>query len=405
MTAPHVQRQPSAPAAGWQQKAPSAYVDGHARARAIDQDAADNYVRHTTIGDPLMDAAVKDLASLSRAESARFIDAGMNLKEDILRDAPQSLRDVFAEPEPPWVDHAAFAPGIRAFQSNIVNIFAAFVAGTLIDGFSTLISESFVQTGRIFDDGVRRLRQNNRHQMEIFWPGGLQRYGDGWKLSVRIRFVHGQVRYLLSESPEWDSTALGTPISAAHMGYALACFSARTLMHSETLGSVYSQEERESFCAVWRYAGHLMGVPDALLYADEEDALRWFAVGSACEPPPTESAVLMANALINSAPLVAGIEDPKERANLVDRTIYPVCRFLVGNDLADQLNLPKSRAFGMWTALHMFRLNNVLGRFFERVTGRGGSSLVAAFGASMYDNTGLRFDMPDHAHAEKSSNW
>ena len=154
---------------------------------------------------------------------------------------------------------------IRAFQVNLVNIFAAFVAGTLIDGFSTLISESFVQTGRIFDNGVARLRQNNRHQVEIFWPGGLQRYGDGWKLSVRIRFVHAQIRHLLSESPDWDFTAYGTPISAAHMGYALACFSARTLKHSSTLGSVYSREERESFCAVWRYAGHLMGVPDALL--------------------------------------------------------------------------------------------------------------------------------------------
>ena len=112
--------------------------------------------------------------------------------------------------------------------------------------------ESFVQTGRIFDEGVRRLRQNNGHQMEIFWPGGLQRRGDGWKLSVRIPFVHGQVRRLLSESPEWDFTALGTPISAAHMGYALARFSARTLTHSETLGSVYSTEERKSFLAVCR---------------------------------------------------------------------------------------------------------------------------------------------------------
>ena len=81
--------------------------------------------------------------------------------------------------------------------------------------FSTLISTSFVQTGRIFDDGVRRLRQNNRHQLEIFWPGGLVREGKGWKLSVRIRFVHARVRYLLSRSEEWDFDAYGIPISAA----------------------------------------------------------------------------------------------------------------------------------------------------------------------------------------------
>ncbi len=106
----------------------------------------------------------------------------------------------------------------------------------LVDGFSTLISKSFVQTGRIFDNGVWRLKQNNRHQMEIFWPGGLDRQGDGWKLSVRIRFVHAQVRRLLAQTTEWEHEAWGVPLSAAHMGYAVACFAARTIEHSEALG-------------------------------------------------------------------------------------------------------------------------------------------------------------------------
>ena len=377
---------------------PSAYKAGQVRASAIDRRLADIYVRHTRIGDPLADAAVEDLAELPRAQSARFISAGMDQDEDVLRQAPQSLRDLFAEPEPPWLDHAAFGPGARAFQANVINIFAAFVAGTLIDGFSTLISESL-------DNGVARLRQNNRHQVEIFWPDGLQRYGDGWKLSVRIRFIHAQIRRLLSQSPEWDFEAHGTPISAAHMGFSLACFSAWTLKHSETLGATYSSQERESFCAVWRYAGHLMGVPGAMLYTDEEDALRWYAIGSACEPAPTANAVITSNALINSAPLVAGITDPDTRADLVRNTIYPVSRLLVGNDLADALNIPKSGMIRVRAALLQFRLNDVLRRFMERVTGRGGSSLVTAFGASLYDHAGLRYDMPDHAHSEESSSW
>ena len=384
---------------------PSAYVDGYARARAIDREAADTYVRHTTVGDPLVDAAVEDLASLPRKQSSRLIAAGMDQDEEVLRHAPESLLSVFAAPEPPWLDHRAFRPGIRAFHANVVNIFAAFVAGTLIDGFSTLISESFVQTGRIFDNGVRRLRQNNRHQLEIFWPGGLQRYGDGWKLSVRIRFVHAQIRRLLSKSAEWDHAAHGTPVSAAHLGYSLACFSARTLKHSMTLGSRFSREERESFCAVWRYAGYLMGVPHAMLYTDEEDALRWYAVGSACEPAPTDSAVLMANALINSAPLVAGTSDPRERAKLVKNTIYPISRFLVGDHLADQLNLPKSGMLAGRHALFSYRMSNALGNLMDRVARKGGRGLVTAFGASLYENAGLRYDVPDHAQSERSSSW
>ena len=382
---------------------PSAYVEGHARAAAIDKRRADIYIRHTRIGDPLADAAVKDLALLSRAEASRLIKAGMERDEDVFRDAPKSLRDVFSEPEPPWLDHDVFGPGARAFLSNVVNVFAAFVAGTLIDGFSTLISESFFQTGRVFDKGVRRLQQNNRHQVEIFWPEGLQRDGEGWKLSVRIRLVHAQVRHLLSQSqsPEWDFNSHGTPISAAHMGYSLACFSARTLKHSETLGATYTREERESFCAVWRYAGHLMGVPDAMLYTDEEDALRWYEIGSACEPPPSDHAVIMAHALINSAPLVAGTTDPAERAKLVHKTIYPVCRLLIGKDRADKLKIPKHGMFRMRLALYEFRFDNMLGELLRREN-RG---LVAAFGASLYEAVGLRYDMPDRVRADQSSQW
>ena len=142
---------------------PSAYIEGHTRAAAIDKRLAGIYIRHTRIGDPLADAAVEDLAALPREQASRFIQAGMNRDEDVFRNAPRSLRDVFAEPEPPWLDYDAFRPGARAFMANVVNVFAAFVAGTLIDGFSTLISESFVRTGHVFDNGVRRLRQNNRH--------------------------------------------------------------------------------------------------------------------------------------------------------------------------------------------------------------------------------------------------
>ena len=384
---------------------PSAYIKGRAKAASIDKQRAEIYVRHTRIGDPPMDAAVNDLAPLPREQASRFIEAGMNQNEDILRDAPQSVREIFAEPEPAWLDHDALRPGICAFQANVVSIFAAFVAGTLIDGFSTLISESFLETGRVFDDGVRRLRQNNRHQVEIFWPDGLREHNDGWRLSVRIRFVHAQVRRLLSQSPTWDSEAHGIPVSSAHMGFALACFSARTLKHSTTLGANYSEQERESFCAVWRYAGHLMGVPHTMLYTDEEDALKWYVIGMACEPAPSDNAVIMANALINSAPLVAGITNPRARAKLVKKTIYPVSRLLVGDELADQLHFPKHGTLKMRDALFKFRLNNTLVHLFDRLKGGGGTNMVTAFGASLYDNAGLRYDLPDHVHAEDSSYW
>ncbi|MCE2457222.1 MAG: DUF2236 domain-containing protein [Dehalococcoidia bacterium] len=311
-------------------------------------------------------------------------------------------RSCCATSYPEWLDHSAFAPGVRAFQRNSVAVLSAFVTGVLIDGFATLISKSFVETGRIFDDGVWRLKQNNRHQMEIFWPGGLERHGDGWKLSVRIRFVHAQVRRLLAQTEEWEHDAWGVPLSAAHMGYAVACFAARTVKHSEALGAHYSPEERAGFHAVWRYAGHLMGIPETILFTDESHALHIYRIGSLCEPPPTPDAIIMTNALINSAPLVAGITDAEERNKLVNGVIYPVSRGLIGNDLANQLNFPPSR---LPFPLFWYRLDQRIQKLRARFRKEAPTGFSTLLEASAYDDAGLSYRLPDHPHAERSGRW
>ena len=125
--------------------------------------------------------------------------------------------------------------------------------------------------------------QNNRHMMEIFLPGGLYRQRDGWKLSVRIRIAHARLRHLLNSSEDWDTEAWGTPISAAHLGYAISAFSARLLKHTKTLGASYNDEEYASFMAVWRYSGHLMGIPETILFHDADDALKLYEIRLMCE--------------------------------------------------------------------------------------------------------------------------
>ena len=384
---------------------PTDYIPGYEKAHAIDPDLADNYVAHTLIGDPVMDALVEELASLTQPEVHRFIQAGMEEDRKSLQDAPRLLRDFFADapqPDPDWLDYDAFGPGVQAFQRNSVAVLSAFVTGVLIDGFATMISKSFVQTGRIFDNGVWRLRQNNRHQMEIFWPGGLERYGDGWKLSVRIRFVHAQIRRLMAETEEWDLGARGIPISSAHLGYAIACFAARTVKHSELLGARYSTEERASFHDVWRYAGYLMGIPETILFTDESHALRIYRIGSLCEPPPTPEAIVMTNALINSAPLVAGITDTEERRKLVNNVIYPVSRGLIGNQLADNLKFPKSR---LPFPLLLYRIDQRIQKLKARLRRESPKNFAALLEASAYSDTGLSYRLPDHVHAEESKPW
>lgn len=390
-------------------KIPSDYIQGYEKARAVDSQVADNYIAHTTIGDPDADALVAELAPLGPQQSSRLINAAMNMKDvTALIDAPPLLMDFFekAARPPEWVDFDVFTPGIRMFHRNSRLILGAFVGGVLVEGFSTSISKSFNATGRLRDKGVRRLKQNNRHMVEIFMPYGLATDGDGWRLSVRVRLVHAQVRYLLNNSDEWDTEAWGIPLSSAHMGYSITAFSARLLQHMKSLGSTFTDEERESFMAVWRYAGHLMGIPATILYRTEEDALELYEIGRMCEPPPDWNSIALANGLINSAPLVVGITEPEARRQLV-KYVYSVSRAMIGKQLADELMYPPSPTLGV---LPWFRLQSRYYRFIEKRLPRFSqvnnfTNFTGLLEASAFDEAGISYALPDHPHAERSTRY
>ena len=248
--------------------------------------------------------------------------------------------------------------------------------------------------------------------MEIFLPGGLYRHGDGWKLSVRIRIVHAQIRQLLLDSDDWDYEAWGLPVSGAHLGFAVSTFSARLLQHMKTLGAKYSDEEYASFMAVWRYAGYLMGIPESILFHDADEALELYDIGHMCEPDAPIESVVMAHALVNSAPLIAGGKKGKKKTEPADRQhlaqyVYRVSSSLIGKQQADALMYPSLSSFGV---VWWFKMQQRYGGIIRKLLpGRHESSSYARFTAlleiSTFDESGIKYNLPDHVYAEESDQW
>ena len=383
-------------------KMPTAYLEGYEKARLYDQALADNYIKHTTIGDPELDPIMEELsAGLSPGELHRFVGAGIEQNEEALRLAPRALRDFFKNlQEPPWLYYEGFRPGVRAFHENVDLMLTAFVTGVLVEGFSTLIAKSFGITGRVATTR-RRLQQNNRHMMEIFFPAGLQRNNEGWKLSTRIRFVHTRIRGLLAKSDEWNHEAWGTPLSAAHLGFAISVFSKRLLEYSVMLGARFSKEERNSVLAIWRYAGYLMGIPETILYTNAQDAEQTYKVSYLCEPPADADSVSVANLLIQSIPKVADIEDQAERERLVGLA-YRLSRALIGTDLANSFEFPPDSNFA---TLFKYRMQQRFLRLLRTNRMVRADNFTQLLQISVFDDQGLSYKMPDHVHTSKSNPW
>ena len=178
---------------------------------------------------------------------------------------------------------------------------------------------------------------------------------------MRIRFIHARIRTLLAKSDDWNHEAWGSPVSAAHLGFAISVFSKRLLEYSALVGAKLNKEEQKSVLSIWRYTGYLMGIPETILYTNEAEAIKIRKIGYMCEPPPDTDSVAVANMLIQSIPSVAGITDPVEEKDLMTLA-YRLSRALIGNKLANEFQYPKLSTTG---TLLSYRMKQRVQRFLK----------------------------------------
>lgn len=388
---------------------PAAYIEGYEKARALNPDLADAYVEHTLVGDPLADAAMESLAEFDREKSHRLINAGMQGDDAGMREAPDALKELFSALDGPSVvdfNPALADPGSRAFYKYSDMFFVALVLEAVITGFTTGVSKSFYTTGRTAGN-LRRLRQNTRHMVEITLPGGMERHGDGWKLTVRIRLIHAQLRRMLLKSNAWDVSVDGLPLHMSHMALAATGFSAINLQSVRKLGVRLTEEESLGFMHIWHYVTWLLGVPEKLLvfFRTEADAVHLKEIGYLCEPRPGFESVSMAHAVVKCVPELVGIAEPAKQKKMTD-TLFRTSRALLGNELADALEYPKQSTFGILALLRMQRRFQILNsKIMPGTLSHDFNNFVGMMQRSVYDDTGISYRMPDAVKDTESSQW
>lgn len=385
---------------------PTSYIAGYERAREADPRLADAYIEHTHIGDPLADAAIESLADVDQATRHRLIDAAMQGDEEEMRQAPDAVREFFDSLTPPdgFFSPGKALPGARAFHKNSDMFFVGLVLAAVITGFTTGVSKSFYMTGRTTGN-LRRVRQNTRHLIEITLPGGLERFGDGWRTTVRVRLVHAQMRRLLLLSNSWDVAADGVPLHAAHIALAATGFSAINLQAVRRLGVELTAEESEGFMHIWRYVTWLVGVPEEMLFRGEDDAIHLKNVGHLCEPRTHVEAVALAHGTVNSVPELLGISNPRKAKRLINM-LFRTSRALIGHELADALEYPRQSTFGVLPFIRMQRRFQMLrSRVIPRALSFDAENFIGLMQRSTYDETGISYRMPDAVRDTESSRW
>ncbi|KAK4972579.1 hypothetical protein LTR66_011286 [Elasticomyces elasticus] len=216
-----------------------------------------------------------------------------------------------------------------AYQSLLGGMGAARVVETLArtGGFSPKVAR-----GRLFETTQHILQCTK--SLESIQPGG-----DGFASTIRVRLLHAAVRQrimkLTSQKPEYYNVEKwGVPINDLDSMATIGTFSATLIWLSLPRQGIYlRQQEIIDYIALWRYIAYVVGCPtESFETASKAKAVMETLLLYEIQPTPTSK--VLANNIIRS------LEAQPPGYASADFLVASA-RWLNGNDLCDQLGLPR----------------------------------------------------------------
>lgn len=303
----------------------------------------DCYNAFREIGDPVADALVAAMKSAGskqlRAQFSYAVDHGI----DSVPDAPQVLRDFFAEVEsvPYWVDFEEVDRGAEVLLSlgplaapmSFIGLTATYISP---DGNAVM-----------FRSGDTRYKAGSRAVETLSWlkeatePGALRHGGAGYKATVRLRLTHAFIRSGMQSRPDWDATVDALPINQQIYGTVISVFAVYPMAGAMALGMWHSHRDRAAVFHLWRYIAHIIGVHPAMIPTNEADAMRVMWIYLTKVDKPDGRAREMGEALVNAFPEIYGVTSNslRDRAarSLLRHFHNALARLTLGANYAESL--------------------------------------------------------------------
>jgi len=325
-------------------RVPAWYVDRTA-ARAIFGEAVDSFGPFLMRGDPPADELVAVLNELRPAQANRMLAQALDEGITSVRRPPRAFVQFFRQIDeiPLWLDWDKLDRGGRAVLRTgplgavVLACYSLPLSYASPDG-----SKPLTASGRLVQRASRRLTETARFLVETCRPGGLRRGAEGFKITIRVRLMHAQVRRLLLQRKSWPIERWGMPVNQAYLAGTNVLFSSVLIEGLSKLGYQVPQDERDDIVQLWRYGGLLSGVDPKICAATEAEGLRLIRLIHAVMDPPDDDSRALVKALME-APLELA-KNPAQKVvaqRLVD-LLFGLSRHLVGEQLADALAYPRT---------------------------------------------------------------
>ncbi|PXY31538.1 oxygenase MpaB family protein [Prauserella muralis] len=295
--------------------------------------------------DPPADALAAAMRARGSGELRAGFERALQHGIDAVEDPPAELADFFraVEATPYWVDTARLERGARAIaRTGILGLFPLGDMSLMGGYLASRATKSLVGTGAIEQAASRRLVETAVWWIDVTTPGALRIGGHGYASALRVRLVHAHVRAAMNRRADWDYAAWDRPVNQVQTVGTLLLFSLVYVLGMQLLGVRYTDRERADMLHLWRYVGWLMGIPEQLLPATEDDAWRLLWLLATTEFVPDDDSRRLAAALLRSHADVGRGRGAvgKVLSHVSVRVHSSISRLVLGKTNADFLGLP-----------------------------------------------------------------
>jgi hypothetical protein len=264
---------------------------------------------HFWQGDEYIDPVVELALSTSVTDIRKLIDQALDDGIESLTSPPQELVQLFAhlDRKPDWFDADLYEKGRVALANQTTfGGLGGLIVNTVMTAQGVGVGSATGASGRFVHDYYRRSMETVEYFRRVSVPGSSDRFSEGFKTNVRVRFMHGLVRANLSRrwGPESYRTH-GNPISASDMALGVPAYSTINLLIDNRLGYGQSVADIDAAAMFWAYTAYVFGVPEALIPRSGDEANEMFdfilsTYGRESSPWARELSSAFAKSLIHS---------------------------------------------------------------------------------------------------------
>lgn len=348
----------------------------------------DEIVAGYDIGDPLADALAAQSIKFAKPLQHTILgdNSNHNLTNNDLATNPSfsALTEQFSS-HPDWFDPKLAQIGAVAYRRYPLMLIWLLRNVALMAGYSIpALSLPLIQTGALMHDALPRLmrtyayilavsehpssnastRNQNKPIEQVLAIGS-----EGWRQSIQVRQIHTLVRQNLLKgkgnaatgvipnaeqhhNPDgsWNTDYWGIPINQTDMIATHLQFSLLIMRGLRLLGARISTEEAEGILHLWNLASYWMGVDLDRLPKDEAACWEWLYTYLSIQQLDFKMGQPLARALHDLPRQLMG--EDNRRGRFVEMVNASVTRTLVGDDIGDGLDLPKSKIrFGVLSSV------------------------------------------------------